>query len=110
MEARPSLLLRVNQAVPDETRPDVVLHELASRNWFLPPQLEAWENPIGRLRVRRLAMPFLQQLGHPETDALVFLVVRDGAALIIPETALSSLSQPFLLRMPKVQPGVSIRQ
>ena len=31
----------------------------------------------------------------PETDSVVFLVVRAGAGLIVRETALSSCSQPF---------------
>ena len=62
MKARPSLVLGINQAVLDEPWPNVIYHELASRNWPLAFQFETWEHPIRRSSVGRFPVPFAQEL------------------------------------------------
>src|SRR5215469_6951462 len=62
MKARPSLVLGSNQAVLYEPWPNVIFHELASRNWPLAFQLETWEHPIRRPSVGRFPVPFAQEL------------------------------------------------
>ena len=48
MKVRTSLVLRIDQAVLDEPGTNVVLHELAARNWLLASELETREHPIRR--------------------------------------------------------------
>src|ERR1700752_4972505 len=64
MKARPSSVRRINQAVLDEPGANVVLHELATRNWPLTFELEAGEHPIGYGSIRCLAVPLTQKLSN----------------------------------------------
>src|SRR5215469_8166539 len=97
MKARPSLVLGSNQAVLYEPWPNVIFHELASRNWPLAFQLEAWEHPIRGPSVGRFPVPIAQELcdalDHRHGLAALFalavshIAVEPGFIAPRPETA-----------------------
>jgi hypothetical protein len=86
-----------------ELRREFVLPDLATEPRHHPAVPRVDERILAVLRDHRTERYDLsfnsERFFLPEADSLVFLVVRANAALIVPEAALSSCSQPILRRL-----------